>query len=126
MEQGAAVLRESGDLVFTFGASGNFFEDIAKFRAARRVWDSLERGAAEFCVRTSGGSFTNEDLIRETFEVLAAVLGGAESVDGETAERILRVIEFESGITLVPDALGGSYYVEELTADMESAIRTAL
>ena len=75
-----------------------------------------------FHARIPGGS-EPEDLIRNTLRVLAAVLGGADYVDGVPAERILRVIEFESGITLVPDAFGGSGYLERLTDEMEISLR---
>jgi methylmalonyl-CoA mutase N-terminal domain/subunit len=54
------------------------------------------------------------------------VLGGAQSVDGESAKRILQVIAYETGVSDVPDPFGGSYYLERLTADLESGVRAAL
>jgi methylmalonyl-CoA mutase N-terminal domain/subunit len=101
----------------TFVVGQDFFHEIARFRAARRLWP-----AEVFHARTPGGS-DPEDLIRNTLRVLSAVLGGADYVDGESAERIRRVIEFESGITLVSDAFGGSYYLEKLTDEMEISLR---
>ena len=103
----------------TFVVGQDFFQEIARFRAARRVWPS-----AVLHARIPDGS-DPEDLIRNTLRVLAAVLGGADFVEGESAERIRRVIEFESGITLVPDAFGGSGYLERLTDEMEISLRQA-
>jgi methylmalonyl-CoA mutase N-terminal domain/subunit len=107
---------------FTFSAHENFFEEIAKFRAARRLWPS-----AEFKARLSGCPMTSQqvdsNIIRNTLKAMAAVLGGAESVEGESAEGILRVIAYESGISDVPDAFRGSCFLEQLTADLESAVR---
>ncbi len=117
-----ALKSNANPSVFTFSVGQEFFKEIAKFRAARRVWPSASFNAYTSTDSGSTGQ-PDEDLIRDTLKVLAAVLGGADSVDGKSSERILRVIEFESGITLVPDAFAGSCYVEQLTAEMENSVR---
>jgi methylmalonyl-CoA mutase N-terminal domain/subunit len=127
-------------VVFIFSASDNFFEEIAKFRAARAIWANIMRdrfGAKQEAslklrlhVRTSSCSGTAEqtdsNIIRTSLHALAAVLGGAQSVDGESAKRILQVIAYETGVSDVPDPFGGSYYLERLTADIECSVRAAL
>jgi methylmalonyl-CoA mutase N-terminal domain/subunit len=115
---------------FVFSAHDNFFEEIAKFRAARRLWASLMPepfGVTEFHARTASCSLTREqpdnNLIRTTLYAMAALLGGAQSVDAVSAVRINEVIAYESGIPAAPDAFGGSYFLEQLTKDLEANVR---
>lgn len=138
-------------LSFFFCVHNDFFEEVAKFRAARRIWARLmrERYAAKnprswllrFHTQTSGASLTlqqpENNIIRATLQALAAVFGGTQSLHvnaydealslpSETAARIAirthQVIARESGIPSVADPLGGSYFVEALTDQFESSV----
>jgi methylmalonyl-CoA mutase len=131
-------------LSFFFGIGMNVFMEVAKLRAARRLWAGLmrekfaPRDARSLMLRThcqtSGWSLTSQDpynnVVRTTVEALAAVLGGTQSLHtnsfdealalpSETSARIARntqlILREETGITRVVDPLGGSYYVEALT-----------
>src|SRR3984957_12277283 len=135
-------------LSFFFNAHNDFFEEIAKFRAARKVWYRLmtERFGAQdprshwmrFHTQTAGVSLTAQqprnNIARVAIQALAAVLGGTQSLhtDGfdealalptEDAARIAlrtqQILAFESGVANTVDPLGGSYFVERLTLDME-------
>jgi len=135
-------------LSFFFNAHNNFLEEIAKFRAARRLWARIMKdrfGAKDpksmmlrFHAQTAGSTLTAQqpdvNVVRVTIQALAAVLGGTQSLHtnsrdealglptAEAARRALRtqqVIAFESGVTAVPDPLGGSEYIEALTRDIE-------
>ena len=135
-------------LSFFFNAHNDFFEEIAKFRAARTVWYRLmtERFGAQdprshrlrFHTQTAGVSLTAQqprnNIARVAIQALAAVLGGTQSLhtDGfdealalPTAEatrialRTQQILAFESGVANTVDPLGGSYFVERLTHDME-------
>jgi methylmalonyl-CoA mutase, N-terminal domain len=135
-------------LSFFFNSHNDFFEEIAKFRAARKVWYRLmtERFHAQnprshwmrFHTQTAGVSLTAQqpknNIARVAIQALAAVLGGTQSLhtDGfdealalptEDATRIAlrtqQILAYESGVADVADPLGGSYFVERLTADME-------
>ncbi|MCE4612449.1 MAG: methylmalonyl-CoA mutase family protein [Desulfurococcales archaeon] len=135
-------------LSFFFDAHINFFEEIAKFRAARRMWARIMRewfGARKarsmwlrFHTQTAGVSLTAQqpwlNIVRTAIEALAAVLGGTQSlhtnafdepfrVPSELAAKIAlrtqQVIAYETGVADVIDPLGGSYYVEWLTDEME-------
>ncbi len=139
-----------GRLSFFFGAWSELFEEVAKFRAARRMWARIMRdrfGATDprsmmcrFHVQTAGSSLTaqsvDNNVVRTTLQALAAVLGGTQSLHTnardealalptpETARLALRtqqIIAHESGVTDTPDPLGGSYYVESLTDSLEAA-----
>ncbi|MDB5506130.1 MAG: Methylmalonyl-CoA mutase [Devosia sp.] len=136
----------AGRLSFFFGIGMNFFLEIAKLRAARTLWSTImtELGAKDprskmlrtHC-QTSGVSLTEQDphnnLMRTTIEALAAVLGGTQSLHTnsfdeaialptEFSSRLARntqlILQHESHVTDVVDPLGGSYYVEALTADL--------
>jgi methylmalonyl-CoA mutase len=136
----------AGRLSFFFGIGMNLFLEIAKLRAARTLWSRLmtELGAKDprsktlrtHC-QTSGVSLTEQDphnnIVRTTIEAMAAVLGGTQSLHTnsfdeaialptEASARIARntqlILQHESRITDVVDPLGGSYYVEALTADL--------
>lgn len=133
---------------FFFSAHNNFFEEIAKLRAARRLWANLMRshfGTQEdkslmlkFHTQTAGCTLLAEEpfnnVIRVTLQALAAVLGGTQSLHTNsydealalpTKESVLlalrtqQIIAHEMGITNVVDPLGGSYYVENLTDSIE-------
>jgi methylmalonyl-CoA mutase N-terminal domain/subunit len=133
---------------FFFVAQNNLFEEVAKFRAARRMWAKImkERFGAKdprsmmlrFHTQTAGVSLTaqqpDNNLIRCTIQALAAVLGGSQSLhvnsrdealalpSEESAQLSLRtqqILAYESGAADVVDPLGGSYYVESLTNQLE-------
>jgi methylmalonyl-CoA mutase N-terminal domain/subunit len=135
-------------LSFFFNAHNDFFEEIAKYRAARRVWAKVMRerfGARNprswwlrFHTQTAGVSLTEQqpevNLIRTTIQALAATLGGTQSMHTNSwdealalpsekavrlAVRTQQVILHESGVANTVDPLGGSYFLEKLTADME-------
>jgi methylmalonyl-CoA mutase, N-terminal domain len=135
-------------LSFFFNAHNDFFEEIGKFRAARKAWYRLmtERFAARdvrshwmrFHTQTAGVSLTAQqpknNIARVAIQALAAVLGGTQSLhtDGfdealalptEDAARIAlrtqQILAYESGVANTVDPLGGSYFVERLTLDME-------
>ncbi len=135
-------------LSFFFNCDMDFFEEIAKFRAARRIWATVMRekyGAKNprslllrFHTQTSGVSLTWQqplnNIVRTTIEALAAVLGGTQSLhtnsydeawalpteDAVTvALRTQQIIAEETGVADVVDPLGGSYYLEWLTGEME-------
>ncbi len=134
-------------LSFFFNSQINFFEEIAKFRAARTLWAKLmqERFAAKkaeslklrFHSQTAGSSLTAQqienNIVRTTIEAMAAVLGGTQSLhtnakdealalptegSARTALRTQQVIAYESGIADTVDPLAGSYYIESLTATL--------
>jgi len=135
-------------LSFFFASHNNFFEEIAKFRAARRLWAKIMRehfGAKNpaawrlrFHTQTSGCTLTAQqplnNIVRVTLQALAAVLGGTQSLHtnsfdealalpSELAVRVAlrtqQIIAYESGVADVIDPLGGSYYVEWLTDKIE-------
>jgi methylmalonyl-CoA mutase N-terminal domain/subunit len=134
-------------LSFFFAAHNDLFEEVAKFRAARRMYARLMRdrfGAAEasarlrFHVQTGGVTLTAQqpldNVVRVTVQALAAVLGGTQSLHTNgydealalpTAEaatlalRTQQVLGYESGVANTADPLGGSYYVEHLTDELE-------
>lgn len=137
---------------FFLNAHNDFFEEIAKFRAARRLWCRImtERFRARdprskkfrFHVQTAGSALTAQqplnNITRASYHALAAVLGGAQSVhiDGydealctptETAAilalRTQQILQHEANVTSVVDPLGGSYFVESLTEEMECRVR---
>ena len=136
----------AGRLSFFFGIGMNFFLEVAKLRAARTLWSKImtDLGAKDprslmlrtHC-QTSGVSLTEQDphnnIVRTTIEALAAVLGGTQSLHTnsfdeaialptEFSARIARntqlILQHESRVTDVVDPLGGSYYIESLTADL--------
>jgi methylmalonyl-CoA mutase N-terminal domain/subunit len=132
---------------FFFNAHNNLFEEVAKFRAARRMWAKITKdlGATDpraqmlrFHTQTGGSTLTaqqpHNNITRVTIQALAAVLGGTQSLHTngfdealalptEDAARIAlrtqQIIAHESGATQTVDPLGGSYYVEWLTAEVE-------
>lgn len=133
---------------FFFNAHNNFLEEIAKFRAARRLWakimkDEFEASDPESCklkfhAQTGGSTLTAQqvenNVVRVTIQALAAVLGGAQSLhtNGKdealslpteqsvrTALRTQQILAFESGVADVVDPLGGSYLLEDWTNKLE-------
>lgn len=136
-------------LSFFFNAHNNLFEEVAKFRAARRMWARLmkELGATDpkammlrFHTQTGGSTLTAQqplnNISRVTIQTLAAVLGGTQSLHTngydealslptEEAARIAlrtqQVVAYESGVVDTVDPLAGSYFVESLTQEMEEA-----
>jgi methylmalonyl-CoA mutase N-terminal domain/subunit len=136
-------------LSFFFNAHLDFFEEIAKMRAARRIWARAMRDKfkaksprawlCRFHVQTAGCSLTAQqpeiNVVRTALEALAGVLGGCQSLHTnsldealalpsekavEIALRTQQIIAFESGVANVIDPLGGSYYVEALTDELEA------
>ena len=138
-------------LSFFFAAHNDLFEEVAKFRAARRLWATLVRerfnaddATARLRFHTQTGGVTLQaqqplvNVPRVTIQALAAVLGGTQSLHTNgydealalpTAEaatlalRTQQVIGYESGVTKGVDPLGGSWYVEELTDKLEAEAR---
>ncbi len=137
-------------LSFFFASWSELFEEVAKFRAARRMWARIVKDrfgatntrsmACRFHVQTAGSSLTaqsiDNNVVRTTVQALAAVLGGAQSLHtnsrdealalptAEAARLALRtqqILAYESGVTETPDPLAGSYYVETLTNQLEAA-----
>jgi methylmalonyl-CoA mutase, N-terminal domain len=140
-------------LSFFFNAQIDFFEEIAKYRAARRIWASELRdtyGAKSprswlmrFHTQTAGVSLTAQqplnNIVRTTVEALAGVLGGTQSLHTNSYDEALalpteeavrvalrtqQIVAHETGVAATADPLGGSYYVESLTDSMEAAARS--
>ena len=150
LSRGLAVDDFAPGLSFFFDAHIDFFEEIAKFRAARRIWARWLRdrfGATtakaqwlRFHTQTAGVSLTAQqpynNVVRTAVEAMAAVLGGTNSLhtnaldetlalptesSAEIALRTQQVLAVETGVTNVADPLGGSWYVEALTDELEAA-----
>jgi methylmalonyl-CoA mutase N-terminal domain/subunit len=142
-------------LSFFFNVSNDFFEEVAKFRAARCIWADVMQnrfGARDqrslglrFHAQTSGATLTAQqplnNVVRVAVQALAAVCGGTQSLHtnsydealalpsqqaAEIALRTQQVIAFESGAAAVADPLGGSYLVERLTTDLVEASRALM
>ncbi len=149
-ERGMAVDAFAPRLSFFFNCHNDFFEEVAKFRAARRLWAHVMRerfGATDprslmcrFHTQTAGCSLTAQqpfnNVIRTTIQALAAVLGGTNSLHtnsldealalptqqaAQIALRTQQIIGHESGVTNTVDPLAGSYFVESFTDEMEAA-----
>ena len=150
IDAGLSVDEFAPRLSFFFNAHNDFFEEVAKFRAARRMWYRImtERFGAEdersrllrFHTQTGGSTLTAQqpenNVARVTLQALAAVLGGTQSLHtnsfdealglpteraAKIALRTQQIIGFESGVTETADPLGGSYFVESLTDEVEAA-----
>jgi len=150
LERGLKIDEFAPRLSFFFNAHSDFFEEIAKYRAARKIWARAMRdryGAQSersmklrFHAQTAGCSLTWQqpynNVVRTALQALAAVLGGAQSLHtnsldeayalpGEQAVtlalRTQQVLAYESGVTQTADPLGGSYFLEKLTLDTEAA-----
>ena len=133
---------------FFFNAHNNLFEEVAKFRAARRMWAKIttDLGATDpraqmlrFHTQTGGSTLTaqqpHNNIIRVTIQALAAVMGGTQSLHtngfdealalpteeaASIALRTQQIVAYESGVPQTVDPLGGSYFVEALTDEVES------
>ncbi len=147
LEKGLDINVFGRRLSFFFNAHNNLFEEVAKFRAARRLWSNLMRdlGATDpkacmlrFHTQTGGSTLTAQqplnNISRVTIQTLAAVLGGTQSLHTngydealglptEEAARIAlrtqQIVAFESGVADTADPLAGSYFIESLTDEME-------
>ena len=148
IEAGLNVDDFAGRLSFFFNAHNNLFEEIAKFRAARRMWARImkERFGAQkpqsmmlrFHTQTAGSTLTAQqplnNIVRTTLQALAAVLGGTQSLhtnaydealslpteeSARIALRTQQIIAYESGVADTIDPLAGSYFVETLTDEIE-------
>ena len=154
LARGMAIDQFAPRLSFFFGIGMNFFMEVAKLRAARLLWAQLlqpfqPENPQSLMLRThcqtSGWSLTEQDpynnIVRTTIEALAAVLGGTQSLHTNALDeaialptdfsaRIARntqlVIQEETGITNVADPLGGSYYIESLTAALVEQAKAML
>jgi methylmalonyl-CoA mutase N-terminal domain/subunit len=142
-------------LSFFFAAHNDLFEEVAKFRAARRAWAMVARDrfgatrresqAMRFHVQTGGSTLTAQqpdtNVVRTTVQALAAVLGGAQSLHTNALDEALglptpatarlalrtqQVLIHESGMAAPVDPLGGSYYVEALTDALEQRVHAEL
>ena len=149
LERGLDVDAFAPGLSFFFDAHIDFFEEIAKFRAARRIWARWLRDvygartaraqSLRFHTQTAGVSLTaqqpDNNVVRTALEALSAVLGGTNSLHTNALDEVLalptkraahialrtqQVIAEETGVTSVIDPLGGSWYVEQLTDEIEA------
>ena len=147
LEAGLDIESFAPRLSFFFAAHNDLFEEVAKFRAARRLWATLLReryGASDkssrlrFHTQTGGSTLTaqqpHNNVVRVTVQALAAALGGTQSLhtngfdealalptqeSAKLALRTQQILSSESGITRTADPLGGSHYVEALTDEIE-------
>jgi methylmalonyl-CoA mutase N-terminal domain/subunit len=153
MDAGLSLDGFAPRLSFFFACHMNFFEEIAKFRAARRMWATImtERFGAKdakstmlrFHTQTGGATLTAQqpenNIARTTFEALSAVLGGTQSLhtngydealalpterSAKIALRTQQIIGYETGVAAVADPAGGSYFVEALTDELERLATT--
>jgi methylmalonyl-CoA mutase, N-terminal domain len=138
----------AGQLSFFFNSHNNLFEEVAKFRAARRMWASIMRDRfhaqdprsmmLRFHTQTAGSTLTaqqpDNNIVRTAYQALAAVLGGTQSLHTNSKDEALslpteeavrvalrtqQILAYESGAADVVDPLAGSYYVEYLTNTIE-------
>ncbi|MBL7716049.1 MAG: methylmalonyl-CoA mutase [Bdellovibrionales bacterium] len=148
IKRGLDVDSFAGQLSFFFNVHNDFFEEIAKFRASRRIWAKImkERFGAKdprswmvrFHSQTAGSTLTAQqptnNVVRVTLQALASVLGGTQSLHTNSLDEALalptessarlalrtqQVIAYESNVTQTVDPLAGSYFVENLTAELE-------
>jgi len=153
MEAGLKVDDFAQRISFFFNAHLDFFEEIAKFRAARRLWANImkERFGAKapksmmlrFHTQTAGCTLTAQqpqnNVMRVTLQALSAVLGGTQSLHTNSMDeafslpseeavqialRTQQVVAYEAGVANTVDPLGGSFYVEQLTDEIETRVRT--
>ncbi len=151
LEHGLDVDSFAPHLSFFFASHNDFIEEIAKFRAARRLWANMmkeqfhaknpESLKLRFHTQTSGETLTAQqplnNIVRVTLQALAAVLGGTQSLHTNSMDEALslpteeavkvalrtqQIIAYESGVTHTVDPLGGSYYLESLTRDIEKGV----
>ena len=149
LARGLAIDDFAPRLSFFFNAHNDFFEEIAKYRASRRLWAHIMRdrfGARDersmklrFHAQTAGCSLTwqqpENNIVRTSLQAMAAVLGGAQSLHTNSLDeawalpsehaatlalRTQQVIAYETGVTAVPDPFGGSEYLEQKTSELEA------
>ena len=152
LERGLAFEEFAGRLSFFFNGHSNFFEEAAKFRAARRLWARIVRerfgiddpslSRLRFHTQTAGSSLTAQqpevNIVRTTLQAMSAVLGGTQSLHTNSMDEALglptehaallalrtqQVIAHESGVCDTVDPLAGSYFVESLTDEIEKGAR---
>ena len=152
IDRGLDVDKFAGRLSFFFAAHNNFFEEVAKFRGARRLWAKImkERFKAKspnswmlrFHTQTSGVALTAQqpfnNIVRVTMQALSGVLGGTQSLHTNSfdeayalpseqavtvALRTQQIIAYESGTVDTVDPLAGSYYIESLTNEIEDRVQ---
>ncbi len=150
LERGLDIDKIAPRLSFFFNSHNDFFEEIAKFRAARKIWAKRMRskyGAKNprswmlrFHTQTAGCTLTAQqpenNIIRVAFQALAGVLGGTQSLHTNSMDETLalpsekavkialrtqQILAHETGVSYTVDPLGGSYYIEMLTRKMEEA-----
>lgn len=150
LERGLQIDEFAPRLSFFFNAHNDFFEEVAKYRAARKVWAHVMRdryGARSdrsmklrFHAQTAGCSLTWQqpynNVVRTAWQAMAAVLGGAQSLHTNSLDeayalpsehavtialRTQQILAYETGVANTPDPLGGSYFIEKLTLDTENA-----
>ncbi len=148
VDAGLGVDSFGPQLSFFFNAHNNFFEEVAKFRAGRRIWakimrdrfhaDNPEAMKLRFHAQTGGSTLTaqqvDNNVVRVALQALAAVLGGCQSLHTNSRDEALalptedaarialrtqQIVAYESGITNTIDPFGGSYFVEQLTDEIE-------
>jgi len=149
LEAGMDVDRFAGQLSFFFNSHNNLFEEVAKFRAARRMWAQIMRDRFQaqdprsqmlrFHTQTAGSTLTaqqpDNNIVRTSYQALAAVLGGTQSLHTNSKDEALslptedsarlalrtqQILGYEIGVADVVDPLAGSYYVEQLTNEIEA------
>jgi methylmalonyl-CoA mutase, N-terminal domain len=150
LDRGLPIDQFAPRLSFFFNAHSDFFEEIAKYRAARKIWAYVMRdryGAQNdrsmklrFHAQTAGCSLTWQqpynNVMRTAWQAMAAVLGGAQSLHTNSLDeayalpseqavtlalRTQQILAYETGVANTPDPLGGSYFVEKITLEMEAA-----
>lgn len=155
LEAGLEIDQFAPRLAFFFNAHNQFFEEVAKFRAARRIWAQLMRdkyGAKNpkswqlrFHTQTGGSTLTaqqpDNNIVRVTVQALSAILGGTQSLHTNSRDEALalpteesarialrtqQILAYESGVTDTVDPLAGSYYVEALTDQIEREVHQYL
>ncbi|MGD0550275.1 MAG: methylmalonyl-CoA mutase family protein [Candidatus Bathyarchaeia archaeon] len=151
LSRGMTVDSFAPRLSFFFACQNDFFEEVAKFRAARRIWAEImketfnaqtrESWMLRFHTQTSGESLTakqpQNNIVRVTLQALAAVLGGTQSLHTNSYDEALclptadavkialrtqQILAHESGVVKAVDPLGGSYYVEYLTDEIKKRV----
>ncbi len=155
LESGLEIDQFAPRLAFFFNAHNNFFEEVAKFRAARRIWADLMKNKYQakdekswrlrFHTQTGGSTLTaqqpDNNIVRVALQALSAVMGGTQSLHTNSRDEALalpteesarialrtqQIIAHESGVADTVDPLAGSYYVEQLTDEIEKQIRDYL
>ena len=155
LARGLAIDDFAPRLSFFVASWSELFEEVAKFRAARRMWATIVRDrfkaqnprsmACRFHVQTAGSSLTaqsvDNNVVRTTLQALAAVMGGAQSLHTNSRDEALalpteesvrlalrtqQIIAHEAGVADTPDPLGGSWFVESLTNELEDAANAYL